>query len=98
MTYFKKMLLAAYNNSPEIKAVVQQDRSGYGEIILSMEDYRFLDSIVALDKLKLTADSAQSIERKAEGAAGKRVFEFALTKYNSKWLSNEAAKRSALSR
>jgi hypothetical protein len=93
MTYFKKMLLAGFGNSLEIKAVLNEDHSDYGETILSIQDFQFIDSVVMVDKAKLTADSAASIRRVAEGAAGKRVFDCVLERYQSKWLNNIAVKR-----
>jgi hypothetical protein len=93
MTYFKKMLLSGFGNSPEIKAVLSEDHSDYGETILSMQDFQFIDSVVAVDKAKLTADSAASIGRVAEGAVGKRVFDCVLKQYQSKWLNDIAVKR-----
>lgn len=94
MTYFQKMLLAGFNNSIEIRKVLNEDHSKFGEIVLSLEDYRFIDSIVSADKSKLVADSAASIGRRAEGAEGKQVFGVALSRFQSKWLNDVAVKRS----
>lgn len=93
MTYFKKMLLAGFGNSNEIKMVVAQDHSNFGEIVLTQDDYRFIDSLVASDLAKIRADSAASYS-KAEGAAGKRVFDRVLEQYQSRWLTNIAKERS----
>jgi hypothetical protein len=93
-TYFRKMLLAGFWNSPEIQTILNEDHSHYGEVILSMQDFQFIDSIVAVDKARLMADSAASIGRVAEGAEGKRVFDCALARYQSKWLNKVAMKRS----
>ena len=38
LTYFKKLLMAGYNNTNEIKSIVFADHSGFSEPILSMED------------------------------------------------------------
>lgn len=70
------------------------DHSGYGETILLMQDFQFIDSIVAADKTKILADSAANIGRVAEGAGGKRVFDRAFARYQSKWLNDIAVKRS----
>lgn len=94
MTYFKKMLLSGFDNSREINTIMELDHSGYSEIVLSMEDYKFIDSIVSLDRAKLTADSLASIGRVAEGAGGKRVFDLVLNKYQSRWLNDVAISRS----
>lgn len=94
MTYFKKILLEGFNNSSEIQTILNADHSNYGEIVLSMEDFKFIDSVVLADKTKLIADSSASIGRVAEGADGKRIFDLALARYQSKWLNEIAAKRS----
>lgn len=93
MIYFKKMLLAGFRNSNEIRSVLNEDHSNFSEIILTMEDYLFIDSIVASDQAKIIADSSYSINKRAEGAVGKRVLKFALNRYESKWLNNIAKKR-----
>lgn len=93
MTYLKKMLLSGFRNSKEIKTVLNEDHSSFSEIVLTMDDFVFIDSIVAADTEKLIADSTYSIGRRAEGAAGKRVFDFALKRYESKWLKDIAKKR-----
>jgi hypothetical protein len=94
MTYFKKMLLSGFDNSAEIKTIIGSDHSGYSEIVLSMDDFKFIDSVVAADRAKLSADSSTSIGRKAEGAEGKRIFDFVLERYQSKWLNDVAIRRS----
>jgi DNA primase len=94
MIYFKKMLLAGFGNNNEIRSIVSADHSGFAEIILTMQDYQFIDSIVAVDKAKIIADSAASIGRRAEGAEGKRVFDRVLSRYASKWLNDVAKERS----
>lgn len=96
MTYLKKMLLSGFRNSKEIKTVLNEDHSSFSEIVLTMDDYVFIDSIVAIDTETVIADSTYSIGLRAEGAAGKRVFAFALNRYQSKWL-NDVAKRRAKS-
>jgi hypothetical protein len=93
VTYFKKLLTEGFNHSAAIKAVVTADRSGYGEPILSMEDYEAIDSIVKADNVVMMQDSAARRGRVAEGAEGKRVFDYALPKYQSKWLDSLAAAR-----
>lgn len=94
MIYFKKMLLSGFRNSNEIKSVLNEDHSNFSEIVLTMDDYVFIDSIVAVDQETIIVDSASSIGRRAEGAVGKRVFNVALNRYTSKWLNDVANKRS----
>jgi hypothetical protein len=95
-TYFRKMLLAGFRNSDEIKKVLTEDHSYFSENILSLEDFQFIDSVVSVDLAKMVADSAYSIGRMAEGAEGKRVFDNALKRYHSKWLTRMAKKRSVI--
>jgi hypothetical protein len=92
ITYFKKLLLSGYNNSNEIKSLMEGEQSGFGEIILSIDDYNLLDSIVNLDNAAMVKDSLNG-NRRAEGTQGKRVLGYALDRYNSKWLDNLARAR-----
>lgn len=94
MTYFKKLLIAGFNNSGSIRNIVTSDRSGYGEIILSPADFRFIDSIVVIDNAKMVKDSSVSVGKVAEGAQGKRVFDYAISQFQSKWLESIAKERS----
>jgi hypothetical protein len=94
ITYFKKMLLAGFDNSNEIRHILNEDHSGFAEIILSIEDFQFIDSIVGADKVKIVSDAAASIGKVAEGADGKHVFDRALERYQSRWLNDVARKRS----
>lgn len=94
MIYFKKMLLAGFRNSNEIRSILNEDHSNFSEIVLTMDDYAFIDSIVAIDREKMITDSTYSIGRRAEGAFGKRVFTVALNRYESKWLNDVARQRS----
>ncbi len=95
ITYFKKLLLAGYNNSDAATSLVRGDQSGFGEIILSPDDYSLLDSIVRVDNEVMIKDSLNG-NRRAEGTRGKRVLRFALNKYESKWLDSLAKARSKI--
>jgi hypothetical protein len=95
ITYFRKLLLAGYNNSDDARSLIRKDQSGFGEIILSMDDYSLLDSIVKLDNDFMVKDSASGSSR-AEGTQGKRVLGYALTKYESKWLDSLAKARARI--
>jgi hypothetical protein len=92
ITYFKKLLLAGYNNSDDAKSLIRKDQSGFGEIILSPDDYNMLDSIVKIDNEVMIKDSLNG-NRRAEGTQGKRVLGYALNKYESKWLDSLADTR-----
>lgn len=93
LTYFKKLLLIGYNNSPEIKEVILTDQSGFSEIILTPADYLLIDSLVRIDNSILVQDSLNRIGRVAEGAEGKRIISYALEKYQSRWLDKLAKQR-----
>lgn len=93
MTYFKKLLLESFNHSSAIKEILLIDRSGYGEPILSSFDYGLIDSLVKISNKKMVKDSTQSLGRVGEGAEGKRIFDFALRTYESKWLDSLAKVR-----
>ena len=93
LVYYKKLLLAGFNNSSEVKTLVYSDQSGYGEIILTQEDYKIIDSLVDIDNRMMIEDSIRNIGTVSEGAQGKRVFNYALMKYNSKWLDKISHQR-----
>jgi hypothetical protein len=93
MSYFKKLLIEGFNNSNAIKDVIAFDRSGYGEPILLMEDYKLIDSLVKIDNKLMMQDSLNRIGRVAEGVQGKHIFDYALNKYQSKWLDSLTKER-----
>ena len=93
LTYFKKILIAGYNNTNEIKSIVFADHSGFSEPILSMEDYDLIDSLVKIDNHAMILDSINRIGSVAEGAEGKHVFGYALSKYQSSWLDKLSKER-----
>jgi hypothetical protein len=93
MTFYKRVLLHGFNQSQEIKTVISTDRSGYGEPILLPTDILLIDSLSIVANQKMIQDSAKSIGKMAEGAQGKRVFDYLLTAYHSKWLDSIAKSR-----
>lgn len=84
--YFQKSLLYSFNNSTEIKKILDEDKSGYSEPILNERAYIIIDSLAKETYLEIKTDSLNSINRRAEGSSGKVVFGKILKKYNSKWL------------
>ena len=94
--YFEGMLLHAFNKSPAIKEILGQDHSGYGDPIMSQENMHLIDSLTKLDNQKMVSDSAWSIEHMHEGVGGKRVLDYVLAKYQSKWLDSIAKARCRL--
>jgi hypothetical protein len=93
LIYIKKLLIAGYNNTNEIKSIVFADHSGFSESILSREDYDLIDSLVKIDNQTMILDSINRIGRIAEGAEGKHVFGYALNKYQSNWLGRLSKER-----
>ena len=93
MSYFKTLLYEAFNRSNEIKKILLLDRSGYGEMILSYEDNKLIDSLVKIDNQIMVRDSLNTIGRVGEGAEGKHVFVYAIGRYQSKWLDSIANAR-----
>lgn len=90
--YFKLVLKEGFNRSDAIKSVLKQDHSGYGEPILSEEDIQIMDSLVKIDGEEMRRDSVAR-KRMAEGAQGKHVMDFAVRRYQSKWLDSLAKAR-----
>ena len=88
--YFRKLLKEGFNNSESIKSILKHDISGFGEMILTMDDLNLIDSLVNIDNQKMTADSISRSKLHREWDHGKRVFDYALLKYNSKWLDSLA--------
>jgi hypothetical protein len=93
ITYFKKILLECFNKSNAILSVISIDQSGYGENILSLDGNNFIDSLAKLDNKIIIQDSINKIGRVAEGAQGKHIFDYAILKYESKWLDSLTKKR-----
>lgn len=93
LTYFRSLLLKSYNNSEDIKNIINLDKSGFTEPILTIADYRLIDSLTTADNIQLTVDSTTSIGRVAEGAEGKHILGYVLKKLESKRLDSVARKR-----
>lgn len=83
LTYTKQLLKKSYNNSMQINSILIEDRSGFTEPILTEKDYNYIDSITTSDVNKIKIDSTQSIGRVAEGAEGKHILSFLLTRIES---------------
>ncbi len=93
LTYFTKVFYEGFNRPTEIKEKFATDGSGYGEPLLSMEDYALIDSFVASDNKQMYKDSINRIGTVSEGSQGKHVLSYALSKYQSKWLDSLARAR-----
>ncbi len=93
LTYFRQLLIKGYNNSEAIQQIIKLDHSGFTEPILTMDDYKLIDSLTTADNQKMQMDSTNSIGKVAEGAEGKHPLGFILGKLESKWLDSLANKR-----
>ena len=83
LTYTKQLLKKSYNNSMQINSILIEDRSGFTEPILTEKDYNYIDSITTSEANKIKIDSTESIGRVAEGAEGKHILSFLLTRIES---------------
>ena len=96
LTYFRQLLMKSYNNSNAVQELIGADHSGFTEPILTIDDYKLIDSLTTNDNKYLVVDSTKG-GRRAEGAQGKRPLGFILNKQTSKWLDSLAKKRLKLS-
>lgn len=88
--YFQQCIKKGFNNSTEINTLFEIDKSGYSEPILSDHSYDLINNLSDISYAKMKADSLNSIGRRAEGSAGKRVFYPTLNEFKSKWLDSIA--------
>ena len=92
LTYFRKVLLKSYNNSKAIKEIIDLDHSGFTEPVLTTDDYKLIDSLVEAENEKMKVDSIEG-DRRAEGAQGKRPFQFILKTLEDRSLEKLAKSR-----
>ena len=92
LTYFRQLIIRGYNNSTAIQEIINNDNSGFTEPILTMNDYKLIDSLSTVDNDKMIIDSTEGNQR-AEGAQGKRPLSFILDKLSGKWLDSLANQR-----
>ena len=93
LVYVKVLFRKCYNNSPQVKQILFEDKSGFTEPILTEADYDFIDSLTTIEKLKIHKDSIESIGTVAEGAEGKHFFNFLIKKIESPDLKKLAKMR-----
>ena len=93
LTYFRQLLIKGYNNSKAIQEIIKFDHSGFTEPILTLDDYKLIDSLTTVVGKKMQIDSTNSIGRVAEGAEGKHPLGFILYNLTSKCLDSIAHKR-----
>lgn len=93
ITYFKRLLTESFGNSDAIRKAIATDKSGFGEPILSIQDLALIDSFSKLDNQVIVLDSVNRVGRVGEGAQGKQILSFALSRYQSKWLDSFAKVR-----
>lgn len=93
LTYVRQLLLKTYNNTFEVRHLLENDHSGFTEPVLLEYDYHLIDSLTSIDNQKLVKDSASSIGRVAEGAEGKHIIGYLIKKIEDKWLDSLAKAR-----
>jgi hypothetical protein len=93
LVYFKQLLRRGFNNDPGYLNAIKDDMSGFGENLYSNEDFDILNALVDKDNQVMVRDSLESYGKVADGVEGKRVFSYALERYNSKWLDSLAHAR-----
>ena len=86
--YFQLSLKKGFNNSTEIKKLLEIDKSGFSEPLLSDESYKIIDSLSNIASYNVRQDSINSIGKKADGSEGKLVLTKCLEDFNSKWLNS----------
>jgi hypothetical protein len=92
LSYFRQLLAKSYNNSNNVREIINADHSGFTEPILTEDDYKLIDSLTTIDNQHLIADSIEG-RRRAEGAQGKRPLGNIMDKLTSKWLDSLAKQR-----
>ena len=93
LTYTRRLLQIGFNNSTSINNILDTDPRGFTERILSDADYHLIDSLVYRDNQIMITDSTNRIGMVAEGAEGKSVFDYLISKYESKWIDSVAKVR-----
>jgi hypothetical protein len=97
LIYFQKLLQAGFNNSEEVKSLIEFDKSEFTEPVLTPDDYQLIERMAQADQQQMRADSVARIGRVTEGAEGKHVFSHILHKLEGKWLDSLAKERYKLS-
>lgn len=92
LTYFRNLLSKSYNNSAAVREIIDNDHSGFTELLITTGDIKLIDSLTTIDNQYLIADSANGNQR-AEGSQGKRPMDFILSKMKSKKLDKLAKER-----
>jgi hypothetical protein len=90
MSVFLHSLKYSFNNSPEIKKILTEDKSN-----ISSSEYLNIEDVDAVAKMiveKIKQDSVKSIGYAAEGSEGKTVFAICVEFYYSKKLDSIARK------
>jgi hypothetical protein len=93
LIYTRRLLQAGFNHSNSINSILETDPKGFTERILSDADYHLIDSLVYMDNQIMMADSTNRIGMVAEGAEGKSVLDYLISKYESKWIDSVAKVR-----
>ncbi len=93
LEYTRKLLQAGFNHSIAINNIIDFDRSGFFEPILTNQDHYLIDSMVYRDNQIMMTDSTNRIGMVSEGAEGKHILSYLIAKYESKWIDSVAKVR-----
>jgi hypothetical protein len=93
LTYTRRLLQTGFNYSASIKSILDTDPRGFTERILSEADYHLIDSLVYRDNQIMITDSTYRIGMVAEGAEGKHVISYLISKFDHKWIDSVAKVR-----
>jgi len=87
MDVFLHSVQLGFNDSPEIRKVLQEDKSGgaLGEAVIDPEDAL---SVARMITARIKRDSALNLREAPSDLRGKAVFQFCLDFYNSKELDS----------
>ena len=98
LVYTKQLLKKSYNNSVSINLILNEDKSGFTEPILTQEDYIYIDSITTIEAKKIKIDSTESIGKVAEGAEGKHILSYLIAKIENNDFNKLIKKRSRIAK
>ena len=98
LTYTKQLLKKSYNNSISINLILNDDKSGFTEPILTQEDYVYIDNLTTIEAKKIKIDSTESIGKVAEGSEGKHTLSYLISRIENDDFNKLIKKRSRIAK
>lgn len=90
--FFLTCIAEGYNNSKEIRSIMDKDMSTMGDFPLGLSGYRLIDSLALVAKQQIYLDSIKIHDRFDYSAGKKRAFSICLKLYESEWLDSIASR------